>query len=98
MILSPEWVYQQLVKNKLTHGHLGSLDKALEKHTLNVELTLAPITLSLKQLLAIQIGDVLTTDHSIHTPLSLVREKQILAKADLGQTTTYKSIFLERSS
>ncbi len=98
IILNPDWVYQCLSPNKTVKNNLCSLDEALAEQTLTLNLELLPLNISVKQLLNIQPGDVIVSDHPITTPLSLTRNNQVLAQAELGQSSHYKSILLKRSS
>ncbi len=98
IILSPDWVYQNLSPYQKVKHHLSSLDDAMAEETLNIEVTLLPVSLPIEQLLTIQVGDVLITDHPLATPLRVTHHDQVLAQAELGQSTQQKSILLKRSS
>lgn len=91
LVINPDWVYQTLSPNKRLKDNLDSLDEALAEHVLTAHLELTPLSLPIKQLLNIQIGDVITTDHPIATPLRLTQNQQLLAQADLGQSSHHKS-------
>ncbi|MFI4918190.1 MAG: FliM/FliN family flagellar motor C-terminal domain-containing protein [Legionellales bacterium] len=97
LVLSPDWVYQQLPKNHATSS-LNTIDQALaeQKVTLNVELL--PITLRLNQLMSLKAGDVIASDHLLSTPLRLTQEKQVVAHTELGLSAQHKSIILKRFS
>lgn len=98
IILSPDWVYQQLSPYQTIKQELCSLDDALGEEIVNLEVTLLPVNLPIEQLLAIQVGDVLVTDHLISDSLNITHNAQVLAQADLGQSIQHKSILLKRSS
>lgn len=98
MVLNPDWVYQQLPQHQLSKDSLDSLDEALAKESVTLALELIPSTLSLKQIASIQVGDILSTDHPITTPLRVTRKNEVFAHAELGQSAQHKSIVLKRSS
>jgi flagellar motor switch/type III secretory pathway protein FliN len=98
IILSPDWVYQSLPPNKLRENSCASLDEALADRVLNLNLELDPLRLPINQLLNIQIGDVIATDHPIKSALRLTQNEQLIAEAELGKSAFHKSIVLKRSS
>ncbi|MCL9682640.1 FliM/FliN family flagellar motor C-terminal domain-containing protein [Legionella maioricensis] len=98
IILNPDWVYQCLSPNETLKNNLCPLDEALAEQTLALNLELLPLNISIKQLLNIQAGDVIVTEHPITTPLRLTRNNQVLAQTELGQSSHYKSILLKRFS
>lgn len=97
LALNPNWVYQQLPQQK-TLATLDSVDEALAKHTLKLGVELLPSKLSIKNLAGMQVGDILTTNHPLSTPLNLTRNNELLAQAELGHSAHHKSIVLKRSS
>ncbi len=97
IILSPEWVYQNLSPYQTIKHSLCSLDDVLAEETVNLDVTLLPVNLPIEQLLTIQVGDVLVTDHLLSDSLRVTHNDQVLALADLGQSTQQKSILLKRS-
>lgn len=98
IIIDPNWAYKSLAPNKTLKDNLSSLDEALAEQVLTLNLELIPLKLPIKQLLNIQIGDVIATDHPIATPLRLTQKEQLLSHADLGQSSDHKSIVLKRST
>ena len=98
IILNPEWVYQSLAPNKTIKNNLDSLDEAIADRELTLNLELRPLSLPINQLINIQIGDVIATDHPITTALRLTQNEQLIAEAQLGQSSLHKSIVLKRSS
>lgn len=98
LILNPDWVYQQLPQIKNIKNNMIHPDKSIEdqKITLNVELD--SITLFLNQLLNLQKGDVIATDHQITSPMRLTFQEQLITHAELGQSLHHKSIILKRYS
>ena len=98
LILNPDWVYQQLSKNKSSKNELCSLDEALAEHSICLSLELTPSPLSVASVAGIQVGDILSTNHPITAPLQLKRGSELFAHAELGQSQQHKSIILKRSS
>lgn len=96
--LNPEWVYQYLSPNTAVPTNFDSLGDALAEQVLTLSLDLIPLSLPINQLINIQIGDVIVTDHPITTPLRLTQNGQLVAQAELGQSLHHKSIVLKRSS
>jgi len=98
IIINPDWVYQTFPVGKSVSTNFSSLEEALGDQLLNINLELLPFHLPINQLINIQVGDVIATDHSLATPLSLMLESQVLAHVDLGQSAHHKSILLKRFS
>lgn len=98
LMISPDWVSQLIPLKQSSNQHLSSIEHALAPQKLDLNVALLPIALSLNQVLKLQIGNVLTTEHPISKPLELLQKEQLVAHADLGQSGQYKSIILKRSS
>jgi flagellar motor switch/type III secretory pathway protein FliN len=96
--INPDWVYQNLPLNPANKSTLSSLDDALAEQSLSLEVHLDAVHLPLKQLLSIQVGDVITSDHPLSQPLVLCQQEKIIAHAELGQVKQHKSIVLKRLS
>lgn len=98
LLMNPEWVYQQLPQVQNIKCPLNSLDEALAEQTVRFNLELEPSNLSVKNLANIQVGDILSTNHSLATPLRLMHGNELCSFAELGQSAQHKSIVLKRSS
>jgi len=96
VILSPDWVYQQLPKTRQDTKQLHCFEDALADQRITLNLELIPSTFSVLSLAKIQAGDVITSDHLMTTPLNLMQGNQIIAQAELGQSLQHKSIILKR--
>ncbi|WP_298626870.1 FliM/FliN family flagellar motor C-terminal domain-containing protein [uncultured Legionella sp.] len=96
IVLHPDWVYQNLPHSHTCPNDLKSLDDAVAKHRLSLSLELGSITLPLQQLVSLKAGDVIATDHPINSPLCLKQQDEVIAQAELGQSSQYKSIILKR--
>ncbi|MDI1352532.1 MAG: FliM/FliN family flagellar motor C-terminal domain-containing protein, partial [bacterium] len=94
LILNPDWVYNELPAFKNKENQLSSLNEALSDQTVRFNVDLLPLNLTLKQVLNLQVGDVLVTDHPLNEPLRLILEHQLVTTADLGQLSSQKSIIL----
>jgi hypothetical protein len=98
-LLSPEWVQTQLSQTlKSSKAPLATLNDALKEHLLPLDVTLNPIRLHLKQILLLQKGDLIKTDHMLHEPLCLKQGKSTLAHVQLGQNNNQKSIIIRSST
>lgn len=98
LVLNPEWIYEQLPQNTAEKKALNSLDEALGKQALTIKVELNPINLSVKQLTTMRVGDVISLDHPLTSPLKITQNKHLLAEAELGLSSHHKSILLKRSS
>lgn len=97
ILLHPDWVYKELPLQKSHASTLSSLDDALSKESVTLELQLSPMILPMGQLFQLQIGDVIKSDHPITSPLHLMQEQERVALAQLGQAASHKSIILKES-
>ncbi|MFJ1268020.1 FliM/FliN family flagellar motor C-terminal domain-containing protein [Legionella lytica] len=98
LIVNPDWVYQQLPASPRKTNPLSSVEEALAAQKIHLSLELSSSNLSIKSLAGLQIGDVLSTKHSITEPLRVIRGKELFAEAELGQSASHKSIVLKRKS
>ena len=97
LILNPEWVYQYLALNKNSNQKLCSLDRALSNEQISLSIVLIPLRLTMNELMNLQIGDVISSDHPITKQVNLQHQEQLLAYAELGQSSNHKSIILKES-
>lgn len=98
LVLNPTWVYQNLPQKKRQGKMAHTFDEALSEQKINLNLELTPFSLPLQQLINLEVGDVLVTDHPITTSVRLMHKEKLLAQAELGQSLPCKSIVLKRSS
>lgn len=96
--LSPAWVYRKLNRPYSIRNKPVSLDEAVAEQKLSLNIELYPVTLPLNQLVTLSPGDVIATDHPITSPCRLTQAEQLIAHAELGKSSPYKSIVLKRSS
>lgn len=95
ILLNPEWVYQALPAAKKIMQPLRALEEVVVHESLRLEATLNPVAIQVKQLMELQVGDVLVTDHELYRPLSLIRQQQEFAQVELGQALNNKSILIK---
>lgn len=95
ILVNPAWVHQALPLKKKQQQNLSSLDEALAKKNLRLSVELDSMTISLQQLLDLQIGDVIKTDHQCSDRLRLVYEQKTYATTELGALATTKSIIIK---
>ncbi|MFI4962595.1 MAG: FliM/FliN family flagellar motor C-terminal domain-containing protein [Legionellales bacterium] len=98
LILNPDWVYQQLPNIHLSKSKPSSLEAALGMQQLDLNLELIPVLLPLKQILALQKGDVIATDHALTKHLRLTQNQFLIAEAQLAPSECPKSIIIKRFS
>lgn len=95
IVLSPQHIYQFLSLNR-SLSVIESIDNALDKQVLTLDIELMPLSLSINELLNLQAGDVLASDHSLTTPLQLIHDEQLIAQCELGTTAEHKTLLLKR--
>ena len=95
-LLNPEWVYHLLSADKRKSPQaLHTLDEALAEQQLTLSLELDSFNIPFKQLMDLQLGDVLVTDHKLTQPLTLNYGQKQLATTELGQLSDHKSVLLK---
>lgn len=92
--LSPKWVMQALNTPKQHQKPLTTLHNALANTTLDCQVTLPVIPLRLRDLLDLQPGDVLKTEHPLTKPLTLKHQQHVISEVELGTHHDHKSIQL----
>lgn len=97
LVLSPDWVYEQLPKSDALKTVLSPIDETLgrEKVTFNIELN--PINLPVSQLVSLQVGDVIELSHLLTAYVHVTKNKQVIAQGELGLSSNQKSIQLRTS-
>ncbi len=95
-ILNPDFVYKQLPKIGIGQHPISALETALEEQKTQLTIDLEIFSISVDQLMRLEKGDVLTTDHPITTPIYLKHNQHPIAAVELGQTSMSKSIQLKR--
>lgn len=93
--LNPNWVHQRLPLNKNSRSKLTSLEEVLKEEFIVLNSDLLPVPIPLNQLLDIQVGDVLLTDHKQNTPIQLKHEAKTFALAELGKNLESKSLVIK---
>jgi hypothetical protein len=94
--LNPDWVYHLLAADKRKSlKAVHPLDEALAEESLALNLELNAMKIPFKQLIDLQVGDVLLTDHKINQALPLMQEQRRIASAELGHISEHKSLLLK---
>lgn len=99
LVLNPDWVYQQLpaAKNK-EKPLITQIETAIEDESVSLNVELNPISLAVNELMDLQVGDVISLEHPLNTPLRLTERQTLIAHGELGLTNHHKSILLKRTS
>lgn len=90
--LNPQWVITLLPTHETLREVKSDLYVALSPQTIQCQVELNPVSLQLKDVLQLQVGDVIKTDHLITQPLLVKKHKQPICKATLCETNQHKSI------
>jgi hypothetical protein len=97
LYLHPQWVLDILPRHPLINKSIDGLHDALERQLLHWHVDLHPVVLPLIDMLHLQVGDVIKTDHPISMPFLLKAEQQTLCQVDIGESEHYKSIQITSS-
>lgn len=94
--LHPQWVMKALPKSVSSQKSLKRLEDVLAHQTINLEAELMSMQLQLADIMQLQIGDIIKTDHQLTKPVLLKHQHQILGYGELGEQQSYKSIQILR--
>lgn len=97
LYLHPQWVLNALPPGPISLKPIIGLNNALQSISINLHVQLCPIPLHLKDMLRLQVGDIIKTDHPIADPVVLKHHQQSVCHAHIGETSFYKSIQLTRT-
>jgi len=95
--LHPQWVLQALPKAKKIQKPKSDLQKALASQVLHCQIELAPLPLALNDVLQLQPGDVIKTDHPLSSLLLLNHQQQTICHVEIGANNYFKSIQIASS-
>jgi hypothetical protein len=95
LLLNPSWVHKNLLPLSTKQPTTYVLEELLGKKLLTMRAELNPMKIPFNQLVDLQIGDVLLTDHGINQPIRLLQKEKPFASADLGQMLENKSLFIK---
>ncbi len=98
LYLHPQWVLNALPSYTKTQNPLINLTEAFDPQSIQLQVELNPASLRLNDVIHLQVGDVIKTDHPITTPLQLKQNQHLICTAEIGKTHSYKSIQLTRPS
>ena len=94
LYLHPQWVVNALPQKRISPSPVSSLNDALATQVLPLQVVLSPIPLQLSNLIRLQVGDVIKTDHPITMPLLLKHDNETICNVDIGE----QSIQITRTS
>lgn len=95
--LHPQWVINALPQHPITPKPLNLLDDALASEVLPLAVALNPIGLRVSDIMALQVGDVIQTDHPLSMPLLLQYQKNTLCNVDIGRNNQTQTIQITRT-
>jgi|GEM_PF-1859100 len=93
--LHPQWVLNALPIRHKTRQVTGSLEDALHPQTLDCQVELQAFKLPLDALLNLRVGDLISSDHPLASPLLLKHQQQTICQVRPGANQLYKSIKIE---
>lgn len=94
--LHPQWVLNALPSNDRIKKPTIPLQEALASQQLNVQVELKPMPLRLADIIRLQVGDVIKTDHPITEPAQLSHQQQSICSVEIGKSNSFKSIQITR--
>lgn len=98
LYLHPQWVLNALPSHTKTQNIITNLTDALDPQPIQLQVELNPVSLRLNDVIRLQVGDVIKTDHPITTPLQLKQNQHLICTVEIGETHSYKSVQLTRPS
>lgn len=96
LLLSPEWVYSKLPQKQGLAPPITPINEVVTHEALSLSVDIIIPKLALQDLLGLEPGDILSTDHLLSSPLHLKHGKTDLAEIELGKTLHNKSIQIKR--
>ena len=96
--LHPQWVIKALPAHQTAKQSTVSLHQALATQSIPLNVDLMPITLNVSDILRMQIGDLIKTDHPVTEPAALFYEQTSIASVEIGESNSYKSIQITRQT
>ena len=95
--LHPEWALSRLpVVRYSNKSAIKPIQDALDPESISLNVTFLPFSLSLDDLMCLQVGDVIKTDHLLTNPLVLQLNSQKMAQVDIGENNHQKSIQIRK--
>ena len=98
LYLDSQWVLKNLPTCQSSTIPPVRLHEALASQDVVLHIELNPLPLKLADILRLQIGDVIKTDHPTTEPVKLTHQQQDICTVDIGESNQYKSIQITRSS
>lgn len=97
LYLHPRWVLSLFPMKACVTELTSDLHQALANEQLPCQVELIPVNLQLKDVIRLQVGDVIKTEHSINQPLLLKNHHQRLCDVEISKLNHYKSIQIKSS-
>lgn len=97
LYLHPQWVLNALSPHETMQKSISHLCEALDPHVLRCQVDLNPVSLPLEDIIRLQVGDVIKTDHPLTAPLLLQQNQQTVCHVEIGEIDHYKSIQITSS-
>lgn len=98
LFMDPQWVLDALPATDCSKKSIIPLDDALATQALDLHVTLNPLPLKLADILRLQVGDLIKTDHPIAEPMTLTYQQQTICNVNIGKSNVNKSILTTRTS
>lgn len=97
LYIDPQWVLNALPSHTYRKPSATPLQDALATQQIKLHVELTSLPLSLSEILRLQVGDVIKTDHPITEPAQLVQHDLPICSVDIGKFNSYKSIQIMRT-
>lgn len=98
LYLNPQWVLATLPSTHVNEKPVSTLQEALSSKRVQLQVELTPLRLKLTDVMQLNTGDVIKTDHPIHEPAYLSHQKKHLCNVDIGQSNSFKTIKITRKT
>lgn len=96
IFLLPSWVLQQITTTT-TVKPKTALQAALATQLMHGQVALKPIHLKVKDVVALRVGDVISTEHPLTQALELTHKNQSICEVHIGASNQHKTIQIKSS-
>ncbi len=90
--LNPQWVLNNLPSEETVKKPVATLHHALAKQHIDLTVELTPLALKLADLVRLNVGDLITTDHALTKPAYLSHHQQHVCDVEMGELNSFKTI------
>lgn len=98
LYLDPQWVLNALPSTKIPGKPVLTLHQALATQRINLDIELTSLSLKLSDVIRLNVGDVIKTDHPITKPAQLSHQQIHVCAVDIGESKSFKSIQITRET